>query len=99
MNSSSGENVLIMEIKGVVKRELHILEICLRTLQKYVLFCVISDMFLDLVKTPLPMKCMSVYVHSSQIYEYITISLFFLRQNLTLNDIHIVCSDSDAWDI
>lgn len=59
--------MLIMEIKGVVKRELHILETYLRTLQKYVLFCVISDIFLDLVKTTLPMKYMSVYVHSFQI--------------------------------
>lgn len=45
MNFSSGANVLIMEIKDVVKRELHILETYLRTLQKYVLFCVISDIY------------------------------------------------------
>lgn len=73
MNFSSGENVLIMEIKDVVKRELHILETYLRTLQKYVLFCVISDIFLDFVKNTLPMKYMSVYVHSFQIDEYIAI--------------------------
>lgn len=62
MNLSSGENVLVMEIKGVVKRELHILETYLRTLQKYVSFCVISDIFLDFVKNILPMKYMSVYI-------------------------------------
>lgn len=98
MNFSSGENVLIVDIKDVVKRELHILETYLRTLQKYVLFSVIREIFLDLVGTTLPMKSMSVYVHSFQIYEYITTELFFLRQSFTLNDIHVACSDSGGWE-
>lgn len=51
MNFSSGQNALIMEVNGVVKRELLILKTYLRTLQKYVFFCVISDVFVDLVKT------------------------------------------------
>lgn len=77
--------MLIMEVKGVVKRELLILKTCLRTSQKYVFLCVIGDIFVDLVKNTLLVKSLSVYlsVHSFQIYEYISIWLFFLRQNLT----------------
>lgn len=62
-----------MEVNGVVKRERLILKTYLRTLQKYVFFCVLSNIFVDLVKNTLLMKYMSVYVHSFQIYEYIII--------------------------
>lgn len=51
--------MLIMEVNGVVKRELLILKTCLRTLQKYVFFCMISDIFVGLVKNAL-MKYVSI---------------------------------------
>lgn len=73
MNSSSGQNVLIMEVKGVVRRELLILKTYSRTSQKYVFLCVISDTFLDLVKTALLVKSMSVYVCQYALFKYMNI--------------------------
>lgn len=62
MNFSSGKNVLSMEINCVVKRELLISKIYLRTLQKYVFFCIISDVFVDIVKKQSPYEMqVSIY--------------------------------------